>query len=101
MGNMLTKPTDTISTHTENSTETVKYNIDCNCNNNIKTQSRQNREILRELKNIKINLKYLNKKISSGDDNTYFNEKININNINKLNSTFNETNTALDEKYSW
>lgn len=103
MGNTLTKPSDTTSTHTENSTETVKYNnnkynIDCNCNNNMKTQSRQNREILRELKSIKINLKYLNKKISSGDDNTYFNEKININNINNL---FSETKADLNEKYSW
>lgn len=102
MGNTLTKPSNTSTSSTLSATETIKADkyttVTCNCNKNIRTEARQNREILRELKSIKINLKYLNKKITKSNDDTYFNEKININN---LNNSFNETNAALDEKYSW
>lgn len=97
MGNILTKPSDKKIIDTTETIKNDKITVVCNCNKNIITQSRQNREILRELKSIKINLNFLNKKIRRNDD-TYFNEKININN---LNNTLNETNAALNEKYSW
>lgn len=98
MGNILTKQSEISSTGTEESTDTIKpkplYIPECNCKN-IRTEQRQNREILRELKSIKINLKYINKKIGRNDYEPYYNNEKNYNDV------INETNTALDEKYSW
>lgn len=102
MGNILTKTTN-VSDTTEYSTDTIKpkslYISECNCKNNgngnVRTEQRQNREILRELKSIKINLKYLNKKIGRNDYEPYFNKEINYSDV------ITETNAALNEKYSW
>lgn len=78
MGNILTKiyntepleeteeteeTQETQETQTEQNEYTPVNLTHCNCVKNTLTYTRHNREILRELRSIKVNLKYLNKKV--------------------------------------